>query len=1514
MAHSTFSLPLCDHEITLADDDYREWLTCSCGRYYSKATLTAYKQALDALFAADERAAQIEGFAATQDASRREELGEVAPAAAPTVAQVAAQAANDEYTRDWEATATTATAAATLNRAPVKAATLRPRRALPKLTPQQTLLAVAASLLLIALSIFFGTTWNEPWFSLPLKAGVLAVIVGATAFGSIRSKKYFVIISNFLAALSSGFLALGLYAAAALGLFGDTQIASPAHSPYVPFILLVTGGYSLWLGRRFKVFGWLAVAPITVALAGLLFSASYLSGLNVWPGLAATVGSLAALLVYVVGRLTRLEAPVAASASKKSKKAPTAEEAEAELENKYQAELFDREQVALSNVVRVSAGLSMAYVLLTTLLSLTAGLIGFASTPAVGFFVLAAFWLAASAAIELRGANFIVSDLVPNWAKNLSWNLGFAVLAGATLLQLKSPSAGPNWGLTIADALVGAIVLFSIPNKVADRFYGAARASQVSAGVIWLLHLVLAVSGSRLDTNLFSTWLTVVAAALFAKAWLLKASLFARLSALAGNIAALAPLTMIATANQGLLVTFAITLALSIVWFVANRMLAARLGTSSGESSWILLAVSIVSGALLVIRWSMAEGAWLAVVLAAVLSAAMVWFSTSRFIGKQDTLPFRANAVVWAVAGFLVLAKGDYQVLHAEWAVYALVIFAISMFHLHKTKAISAILASSVAATIATIVTGRWTVDATIAAQIVNPVGFLALAIVFSLLIHRVANTSSREFNLMAALSFGVTWAAFMTYKVQLTASWTPAAATNNSIWTVAVFSLFAAALLIFRLRENAQANLGLFLRFAGVVSLVGSLLAGASVAGAWTSLLLITCTLALSFALSLVTATSQKSVSWFWASYALALSTVVSIQATLLASQSSDVVATWLRLIVPVTLALTFGLHTVMISLGKKVGAKLSWTILPAVSVGAALLAYLTPTFAGYYAATNISTGSDSNWIGLIGFMVLACGYLGLRLSSKTTPESARSLLSTSVVSLALALASIAATSDSDKKVQLAALLGVYGLLLLAQAAIKREVRTNFYGSVLSIAAIWLFINHFTSGATLVLAEFYSVSGALVFLLSSRLLKRAETDVNLTQWRYVLPFIFLAGTVLGVSQLSLQSFASDWLEVLLANAIGLAAFFGSRVKFDSDALARTRALRAVGVISWALALYVSLNDNGAEDWLYEGQLLREVIIGVTVAATMLVFARLERSRAFVIAGYATSVLAGSVTGGYLNFVISFDVPELFTAAIALALLASGLVASSVEVVSTKWRSMAVFGLPLLTVGVPSAIYSWGSVTQKLATLDASQLTRVLALTIGGALLVVLGVRLGNLGLTVAGAAPLALSLVPNIWFRIEDAFSGRTQLEIKALFVGLLLYAALRAIFAAIGTSMKSIVYIGIPVIIAIGPAMLDALGALSQPTLTREDWLRFVIVLSGSLVLLVIGALRKIGGLFVPGAVGVVISALPYAWAQISSQNWALWVVLILVATLLVMVAIRLEQFKTGARTASNWMRELR
>jgi hypothetical protein len=140
------------------------------------------------------------------------------------------------------------------------------------------------------------------------------------------------------------------------------------------------------------------------------------------------------------------------------------------------------------------------------------------------------------------------------------------------------------------------------------------------------------------------------------------------------------------------------------------------------------------------------------------------------------------------------------------------------------------------------------------------------------------------------------------------------------------------------------------------------------------------------------------------------------------------------------------------------------------------------------------------------------------------------------------------------------------------------------------------------------------------------------------------------------------------------------------------------------------------------------------------------------------------------------------------------------------------------------------------------------------------------------------------------------------------------LAYMLIRAIVAIAKLELRSIVWVGVPVAIAMVPAVLNLLSALPQQSLTTEDWIRFGIVLGGSALMLVLGALRRLGGLFVPGAIGVVVSALPYAWKQITAQTWGLWVVLILVAALLVFVAIRLEQFRKGTKSASSWLKELR
>ena len=320
------------------------------------------------------------------------------------------------------------------------------------------------------------------------------------------------------------------------------------------------------------------------------------------------------------------------------------------------------------------------------------------------------------------------------------------------------------------------------------------------------------------------------------------------------------------------------------------------------------------------------------------------------------------------------------------------------------------------------------------------------------------------------------------------------------------------------------------------------------------------------------------------------------------------------------------------------------------------------------------------------------------------------------------------------------------------------------------------------------------------------------------------------------------------------------------------------------------------------------------MIFALTVAASVLVYSQIMKARGFFYAGFAVATIAGAATGAYLIQSIVFEGSELFWTPIAAALAISALVGYKQGFLPDRLKSLLTTGAPLLAIILSSTAVSWMTVNQPVVSLDSMQLTRLLALAIGGAVLLTLGLRMGNLGVTVAGGSALGLTLVPNVWFRIEDAFSGRSAIELKALFVGLLAYILFRAILAITKLELRSIVWVGIPVAIAMVPAMLDLLAALPQQNLTTEDWIRFGIVLGGSALMLVLGALRRIGGLFVPGAVGVVVSALPYAWKQVTAQTWGLWVVLILVAALLVFVAIRLEQFKQGTKSASNWMKELR
>jgi hypothetical protein len=100
----------------------------------------------------------------------------------------------------------------------------------------------------------------------------------------------------------------------------------------------------------------------------------------------------------------------------------------------------------------------------------------------------------------------------------------------------------------------------------------------------------------------------------------------------------------------------------------------------------------------------------------------------------------------------------------------------------------------------------------------------------------------------------------------------------------------------------------------------------------------------------------------------------------------------------------------------------------------------------------------------------------------------------------------------------------------------------------------------------------------------------------------------------------------------------------------------------------------------------------------------------------------------------------------------------------------------------------------------------------------------------------------------------------------------------------------------------------------SIGNTSLTEVDWWRFGILMGATVTLLVVGALRSLGGLFFPGLVGVIVGVLPYAFQPIARESWFLWVVLLIIAAVMVWIAVRLEQLRKLGKTGASWIKTLR
>ena len=277
----------------------------------------------------------------------------------------------------------------------------------------------------------------------------------------------------------------------------------------------------------------------------------------------------------------------------------------------------------------------------------------------------------------------------------------------------------------------------------------------------------------------------------------------------------------------------------------------------------------------------------------------------------------------------------------------------------------------------------------------------------------------------------------------------------------------------------------------------------------------------------------------------------------------------------------------------------------------------------------------------------------------------------------------------------------------------------------------------------------------------------------------------------------------------------------------------------------------------------------------------------------------------------YVNAQLVWEGPELYSFAVLGTVLVGLWLAGEQKLLQ---GSIYKFGFPVAIAITPSVIFSWSSVTKQFSELDATEITRTLFVLVVAIGALVFGILKGNRGLNLVGTVELWLIGVPSLWFKTSSIDHGSADLELRGLIIAAVIYWAIALLRQYAALKAKSIVFIGIPVTIALGPAVFHTLSTLGGSELRSLDWWRFSIVLTVSLALLIVGSLRELGGTFFPGLIGVIVTVLPYGFHPLTNKEWFLWAILLGVAGLLVWLAVRLENMRKAGREPSVWLKELK
>ncbi|MEY4349688.1 MAG: hypothetical protein RL719_985, partial [Actinomycetota bacterium] len=713
---ANLALPLCDCVISRNIFEALPKYECQHGYHYLRENVLEYNEVIGTMLRMDRRATELEDQAMEIHQGRLAGAATSTPVAASTTSEYSAMGGDYWVPAPAQSAVASSDAAASTqvgNKAPVahKAASSvperkRPQRSIPKLSPQQTLLAVAAGLVVIALSVFFATSWS----SIPTlgQVAVVLFLVASTAVGSVWSKKYFTIVSNFLAGLSVLFLGVGLWAASWMGLL-PASWANPSESPYLALILVIASAYGLLLGRRFKVFGWLATAPLALTGGLLLFLS--VSANNLFSSIGqsfATVDTIKSLLAaaaifaaLAVGRLTRFELADFKVAKKSSKKL-TDEEAAAKAENEYQTELHKREQNALRFTYRSTAAVLFAYSAWTflnaALALLTVGGISdvaqtLAAVPnAIALVALAAFWwFTARLSGQPRAESMLGGD-IKAWIPRVSW-IYAAVVTGIALTSTSvslSALATSSRIVSLAGILIsialGAVLLFIPGSKFFEKNQLGLIPVRLAAMGSWLLWLGLQV-GVLESQLLLSVWFVLIALVLAAKSFVDRDQRYAH----AHFILAAAGIVLFAFrySELGLMPSAVLgaALAASLLSLLLYTNLLKRSDASTNLLATVVQPIVAIASVVAVGAWGSDVDILMAVTLAFI--AINVILSLNKKFGASLGYAPVISALGVSVVSYLqlsVLSSISDNQMNLRLTIFAGVVFVLNLFHAMRSS------------------------------------------------------------------------------------------------------------------------------------------------------------------------------------------------------------------------------------------------------------------------------------------------------------------------------------------------------------------------------------------------------------------------------------------------------------------------------------------------------------------------------------------------------------------------------------------------------------------------------------------------------------------------------------------------------------------------------------------------------------------------------------------------------------------------------------------------------------